>query len=145
MKPRRIILYVILPAMLVYFGMKFYVQYKPVKVFVSRTTQMPTGLAGGWHMEEHKISPIIKVESPYESAEDKILSPAEIRRVRAKLAWGMKMPIVVDSIIIQSTNRVITRRFTRRFMEECELIKENSDWSIKSGMRTEIRTTASNN
>ena len=142
MKPRRIFLYVILPAMVIYFGMRFYVQYRPVNVLVSRTEQMPVELANGLHMEEHKISPIIQIESPYESTKDKMLSMEEIRTIRAKLAWSKTMPVVVDLLIIRSTNQVQTRRFTRRFIEECELVKVGSEWSIKSGTRTEVKSVA---
>jgi hypothetical protein len=144
MKPRRIVLFVILPALLIYLGMKLYVQYKPVKVFVSRPSQMPVELASGLHMEEHKISPVIKIESLYENSEDKLLSLEEIKKDRTKLAWGMQLPINADSIIIMDTNRVVARRLTRRFMEECELVKENSAWSIKSHKRTEVKTVSGN-
>lgn len=105
---------------------------------------MPAELAGGLHMEEHKISPIIKIESLYENSEDKPLSLEEIKKVRTKLAWGMQIPMNADSIIIMDTNRVVARRLTRRFMEECELVKENSEWSFTSHNRTEVKTVSGN-
>src|SRR6478736_1230777 len=122
MKPRRIVLFVILPALLVYLGMKLYVQYKPIKLYVSRVSQMPAELAEDLHMEEHKISSKIRIESLYENSDDKPLSLDEIRRVRAKLAWGLQVPIFPDSIITMNTNRVVARRMTKRIMEDCEII-----------------------
>jgi hypothetical protein len=49
---KRITFYVILPAALVYFGLRFYAQFRPVDVFVGRVAPMPAELAAGLHMEE---------------------------------------------------------------------------------------------
>lgn len=140
MKPRKILAYVILAVMLVYFGVKLYVQYKPVKIYVSRISQMPTELAEGLHMEEHKISSKVRIESLYENSDDKPLPLEEIRRVRARFAWGLQFPFFPNSIVIMNTNRVVARRMTDRFMEECELINTDSEWVVKSRMWTRVNT-----
>ena len=145
MKLQRIILCVVMAAMVVYFGMRFYAQYRHINIYVSRNAPMPAELAAGMHMEEHKINPIVRIESPYERAENKLLSTEDIRAIRSKLAWSKKMPIFIDSLSIRSTNQVFTRRSTSRFMEECELVKENAEWTIKSGTRTEIQGATTQN
>jgi len=89
-------------------------------------------------MDEHRIDPVIRIESPYESAEDKIISMEEVAKIRSRFAWSKSTPILVDALIIHSTNRVSTRRTTSRFLEECELVKENDEWLIKSGTRTDL-------
>ena len=139
MKPRRIVIVVILLAMGLLVGMRFYAQHCHVDIYVSRNAAMPKELAVGLHMEEHGISSTVRIDSPYESAEDKILSLEELSKVRSKLAWSKSTPVLVDAIFIHSTNLVSTRRMTRRFMEECELVKENTEWIIKSGTRTDIQ------
>lgn len=136
---KRILLFVLLPGALLYVGGKFYAQYHHVDVFVSRLAPMPKELAAGLHMKEHGISSTVQIDSPYETAENKVLSPEEIRRIRFKLAWSTKMPVFVDALYIQSSNQVASRRTTRRFVEECEIIKENGEWRIKRGTRTEIQ------
>ena len=139
MKPRRIVIVVILLAATIIIGMKFYAQHCHVEIYVSRNAPMPTELAAGLHMEEHGISSVVRIDSLYEMATDKVISVEDIRQIRSKLAWSKTMPVLVDAIIIQSTNRVSTRRITRRFLEECELVKENAEWIIKSGTRTDAQ------
>src|SRR5262245_45876885 len=95
---KRLTLYVILPAAVVLFGLKFYAQYRHVDVFVSRSAPMPAELATGLHMEEHRISPTVRIESPYDRASEKILSPAEIRHLRKVIAWNNAMPAFIDSL-----------------------------------------------
>lgn len=90
-------------------------------------------------MTEHKINPVVQIASPYENAQDKVLSPDEIRQIRSKLAWSKSTPILIDALYIHSTNLVSTRRSTRRYLEECQLAKENNEWVIKSGTRTDIQ------
>ncbi len=89
---KRILLYVILPGCVIYFGLHFYAQYRHVNVYVMRSAPMPAELASGLHMEEHKIDPTVTIESPYETAADKILSPAELGRVRSAIAWNSEIP-----------------------------------------------------
>ncbi len=139
MKPRRIVLVVILLVLALLVGMRFYAQHCHVDVYVSRNETMPEELTAGLHMQEHGISSIVRIDSPYEKAEDKILSPGEISKIRSKLAWSKSTPILVDAIFIHSTNRVSTRRMTRRFLEECELVKENAEWTIKKGARIDAK------
>ena len=47
---------------------------------------MPAELASVLHMEEHRIDPMIWIESPYDTAPDKILAQDEIRRLRTAIA-----------------------------------------------------------
>ena len=139
MKPRRIVIVVILLALALLIGMRFYAQHRHVDVYVSRNAPMPGELAAGLHMEKHGISSVVRIDSPYESAGNKVLSVEEIGRIRSKLAWSKRMPVLVDAIFIHSTNQVSTRRTTSRFMEECELVKENNEWLIRTGKRTDLK------
>lgn len=83
---KRIMFYVLLPAALVYLGLRFYAQFRHVDVFVGRVAPMPVELAAGLHMQQHKIDPTVRIESPYDSATDKILTPNEIRHLRTSIA-----------------------------------------------------------
>lgn len=56
---RRILVCVVLPACVVYFGLRVYAQFRHVDVYVMRTAPMPAGLGSGLHMEEHKIDPMV--------------------------------------------------------------------------------------
>src|SRR6185503_4045817 len=89
---KRILIYVVLPACGIYFGFRFYAQFRHVDVYVISAAPMTAELATGLHMEEHKIAPAVTIESPYETAADKILSPAELRRVPSAIAWNSAMP-----------------------------------------------------
>jgi hypothetical protein len=71
---------------LLYLGLRFYAQFRHVDVYVDRVATMPAELESGLHMEEHKIDPMVRIESPYDRAPDKVLSADEIRRVRLALA-----------------------------------------------------------
>ena len=53
---------------------------------------MPKELAAGLHMDKHKISPVVTIETPYPRVEDIMLSTDEIRRLRTQLAWNGSMP-----------------------------------------------------
>jgi hypothetical protein len=99
---------------------------------------MPAELAAGLHMEEHKINPAVTIESPYESAPEKILSEAELRRVRSAIAWNSQIPAFIDSLSIESPTRVLARRATRRVMLEYQLVKRGRRWTIESATRNEI-------
>jgi hypothetical protein len=121
-------------------SMKFYAQHRRIDIFVSRTAPMPDELAAGLHMKEHGIDPIVTIESPYANAEDKVISMAEIGKIRSSLAWSVRTPVLVDALIIHSTNRVSTRRTTPRHLEECEMVKEGNEWVIKSATRTDLPT-----
>src|ERR1041385_546970 len=98
---RRIVLYVLLPALALYLGLRLFAQYRHVDVYVSRQAPMPAELAAGLHMEEHRIDPTVTIESPYDSAPEKILTPAEIRKLRSAIAWSSAMPAFIDSLSIQ--------------------------------------------
>lgn len=141
MKPRRIIIYVILPALLIYLGMRLYAQYRPIHIYVSRIAPMPAELAAGLHMEEHKIDPMVKIESPYEGAEDKKLSMEEIRRIRSQIAWSKAVPSFIDSLTIQSSGRVLARRTTGSVMHEYQLVKAGDHWEIESATHNESNST----
>lgn len=99
---------------------------------------MPAALAAGLHMEEHKIDPTVTIESAYETAADKILAPAEIRRLRSAIAWSSAMPAFIDSLSIQSPTRVLARRTTSRVMLEYQLVKRGDRWMFESATRSEI-------
>jgi len=136
---KRILLYVILPACVVYFGLHLYAQYRHVDVYVVRTAPMPAELASGLHMEDRKIDPTVTIESPYETEADKILSPAELGLVRSAIAWNSEMPTAfIDSLSIQSPTRVLARRSTHRTMLEYQLVKRGNRWRIESASRSEI-------
>ena len=136
---KRILPCVIVSACIVYFGLRFYAQYRHVDVYVIRTAPLPAELASGLHMEEHKIDPTATIESPYETATDRILSPAELGRVRSAIAWNSEMPTrFIDSLSIQSPTRVLARRTTSRTMLEYQLVKQANRWRIRSATRSEI-------
>lgn len=136
---KNILLYVMLPACVVYFGLHLYAQYRHVDVYVVRTAPMPANLASGLQVENHKIDSMVVIESPYETATDKILSPAEIGGVRSAMAWNSEMPTAfIDSLSIQSPTLVLARRTTRRTMLEYQLVKRGNRWSIESATRSEI-------
>jgi hypothetical protein len=135
---KRILLYVILPACAIYVGLHFYAQYRHVDVYFMRSAPMPAELASGLHMQEHKIDPTVTIESPYETAADKILSPAELGRVRSAIAWNSEIPAFIDSLSIQSATRVLARRTTSRRMLEYQLVKRGNRWRIESVTLSEI-------
>jgi hypothetical protein len=138
MKVRRIIVFVTLSALVLYVGMRFYAQYRPIKIYVSRVAPMPAELASGLHMEEHKIDPMVTIESPYEGAKDKILSMGEIQQIRSQIAWGKSIPPFFDSLTIQSSNKVLIRRTKNDKMDEYQLVKEDDRWVIDSSTRTTV-------
>lgn len=138
MIPRRIILYVILPALVIYLGVRCYLQYRPIKIYVVRVAPMPAELANGLHMEEHKINPMVRIESPYEGSEEKIPSMEEIRRIRSQIAWSWNISPVIDALIVQAPDRVMARHTTARFIQEYQLVKEGDHWAIESATRSEI-------
>lgn len=127
-----------LPACVIYFGLHFYAQYRHVDVYVINTAPMPAELASHIHTEEHKIDPMITIESPYETAADKILSPAELGRVRSAIAWNSEIPAFIDSLSIQSATRVLARRTTSRTLLEYQLVKRANRWRIESATRNAI-------
>ena len=135
---KRIILYVILPAALVYFGLRFYAQFRHVDVFVSRLAPMPAELAAGLHMKEHNISPTVTIESPYDTATDKLLSPDEIRHLRTSIAWGSTVSPFIDSLTILSTSNVVARQNGKRYLREYQLAREGDHWVIVSARRSPL-------
>ena len=127
---RRIICFVIVPALFLYLGLKFYAQYRPVKIFVSRVAPMPSALAAGLHMEEHGIDPMVTIETPYELAGNKILTAGEIRSLRRQIVWnGLTSPFF-DSLTIQGSNSVVVRRTTGRSISEYQLTRKERRWSV---------------
>ncbi len=136
--PKRIAVYVILAAAVVYFGLRFYAQFRHVDVYVSRIAPMPVELASGLHMEEHKIDPMVRIESPYDSAAEKLLPPEEIRRLRRVIAWSSSMPAFIDSLTILSPSNVIARRTSKSVMREYRLVRDGERWRIESVTRQQV-------
>jgi hypothetical protein len=134
----KIIFFAWLSIVALYVAMKFYAQYRPVKVYVARLEPMPAELASGLHMKEHGINPIVKIESSYEDSTDKILSPEEIRRIRSQIIWRTDLSPFFDSLTIQSTNKVLVRRTTTSVMREYELVKSGDHWVVESSTRSSI-------
>jgi hypothetical protein len=135
---KRIVFYVLLPALVVYLGLRLFAQYRHVDVYVSRQAPMPAELASGLHVEEHRIDRTVTIESPYDSATDKILTMAEIGQLRSSIAWSRAMPAFIDSLSIQSPTRVLARRTTRRVILEYQLVRRGDQWLIGSATRNEI-------
>ena len=135
---KRIILHVILSASILYFGMRFYAQYRHIDIYVTRGAPLPAQLAAGLHMEEHKIDPLVQIESPYDGADDKKLSMEKIRRLRAQIAWSRNISPFIDSLTIESPTRVLARRTTSRVMVEYQLVKKDDHWATESATRSEI-------
>jgi hypothetical protein len=135
---RRLLVFVILPASVLYFGLKMYATTRPVKIYVSRSALMPPTLATNLHMKEHGIDPVVRIESPYERAEDKMLSPDEIRHLRRQIVWNNLVPSFFDSLTIQDSNHVIVRRVTRRSFAEYQLARNGSKWSVAHIERNSI-------
>src|SRR5438552_159220 len=135
---KRITLYVIFPAALVYFGLRFYAQFRDVAVYVSKVAPMPAELADGLHMEEHKIDRMVRIESPYDSAAEKLLPPEEIRRLRTAIAWSSTMPAFIDSLTILSPTNVIARQNSKSAMREYHLAKHGNRWTIDRATRQQV-------
>ena len=139
MKLERIALLVVFVGVAVLVTMKLYSQYRHIDIFVSRVAPMPAELANGLHMEEHKINPSVRIESPYDTTEEKILSMNEIRQIRSRITWGSMVSPLIDSLTIQDPTNVIARRTTSRSMTEYHLVKLNGKWTIKDITQSEIR------
>jgi len=140
---KRILLYLILPACVAYFGLRLYAQYRHINIYVSRNAPMPVELAEGLHIEKHKISPIVTVESPYESATDKILTEEEIKRLRRIIAWSRGMPPFIDTLVIESPTRVVARRETSRMFAEYHLAKRGKRWILQASTTSSRSSAAS--
>ena len=135
---KRIILYVLLPALVFYVGLRVFAQFRHVDVYVSYQAPMPADFAAGLHVEEHKIDRMVTIESPYDNATNKILTTAEIQRLRSAIAWSGAMPPFIDSLSIQSPTRVLARRTTSRVMLEYQLVRRGDRWVIESATRNEL-------
>lgn len=135
---KRIILYLVLPALSVYIGLRFYAQYRHVDIYVSRVTPMPPELASRLPVEEMKMDRVVTVESPYANAPDKILTRSEVRHLRSAIAWHGAMPAFIDSLTIQSPTRALARRTTSRVMLEYQIVRRGDRWLIESATRSEL-------
>ncbi len=122
--------------------MKLYAQHRHINIYVSHVEPMPAELANGLHMEEHKINPMVTVESNYEESEDKILSLDEIRHIRSQIMWGSGAPSFYDSLVIQSTNKVLIRRTTPSVVWEYPLEKSGDRWIVKNSSESIIMNRA---
>lgn len=135
---KRILLYVVLPALGLYLGLRLFAQYRPVPVYITRVAPMPAELASKLHMEEHKISPMVTIETPYAQAAEKKLAPEEIRRLRSQIAWSRVIPPFIDALTIETTTNVVARRTTRRVMIEYRLTKRGDRWFIDDVTRSPV-------
>ena len=138
-KQKRIMLYVLLPALAFYLGMRLFAQYRHVDVYVSRMAPMPADLAAGLHVDEHKIDRIITIETPYEEAKDKHLTPKEIRRLRSQIAWSRLMGPFIDSLTIETATNVVAWRTTGRSMVQYRLVRRGDRWVIESTSRSPVQ------
>ena len=136
---KKILLGVVLPSLALYLGLRLYAQYRHVELYVARVAPMPQELASGLHMEEHRINPMVVIETPYERAEDKVLPLEEIRRLRSQIAWSSAMPALIDSLTIQSPTRALARRTTKRVMVEYQLAKSGDRWWIEDAKRRQLQ------
>lgn len=139
---KRIILYLILPALLVVVGLRFYAQFRHVDVFVSRVAPMPSALANGLHMEEHKISPLVRIESPYDRAPDQLVPPGEIHRLRSAIAWGSSLPLFIDSLTILSPTNALGRQNNKTSIKEYQIAKRAGRWRVEGVTRRQVRRGA---
>jgi hypothetical protein len=130
---------------MLYLAMKFYAQYRPVKIYVARLAPMPAELANGLHMEEHKINPVVTIESSYEDSEEKILSLDEIRSIRSEIVWHTDISPFFDSLTIQSPSKVMVRRMTKSVLREYELVKSGKNWVVESSTRSTLNPPIANN
>ena len=135
---KRIVFYVLLPALGLYFGLRLFAQYRHVPVYVTRVAQMPPALAAGLHIEEHKIDPMVSIATPYEQADDKRLAPDEIRRLRSQIAWSRAVPPFIDSLTIETATNAVARRTTSRVMIEYRLAKRGDRWFIDDISRSHV-------
>jgi hypothetical protein len=81
---------------------------------------------------------MVRIESPYDSATDKILSPEEILRLRTSIAWSGTMPAFIDSLTILSASNVVVRQNGKSYMREYQLAKEGDHWVIVSMKRSQV-------
>jgi hypothetical protein len=75
---------------------------------------------------------MVRIESPYDSATNKILSPEEIHRLRTAIAWSSTMPAFIDTLTILSASNVVARQNGKSYMREYQLAKEGDHWVIVS-------------
>lgn len=90
MKLRIVIIAVVLLAMFVLPGMRWYAQLCHINIYVSRNAPMPAELAAGLHIKEHGISETARIDSPCDRAENKMRSLQKIAQIRSKLAWNQE-------------------------------------------------------
>jgi hypothetical protein len=132
LKPKHIVLGVIIPAIAVLVGMKLYLQYRPISLYVMRTAPLPASLSNALHTVEHKIESDVTIASPYATAQEKILPLSEIRKIRQHLTWNAMLPVVINSLTIQSSNRVIAEHSNKRKMCEYQLVKIGDKWRVQN-------------
>jgi hypothetical protein len=125
---KRILFYVVVPAMVLYVGLRLYAQYGPVPVYVSHEVLVAAKGAAGLDVDKNDRR---LIQYPYESATNKVLSVEELRRVRATLARGSK-PVFVDLLVILDAEHVIAARYTKRAMIKYELSKVKGEWRIET-------------
>jgi hypothetical protein len=138
LKQKHIILGVILPAVATLVGMKFYLQYRTIDLYVMRIGPMPPALSNSLHTAEHKIDPVITIESPYATAEVKILPLSEIRHILSRVTSHTMLPVVIYTLSIHSSNSVVARSSTKRMITEYQLVKANGEWTIQSASRNPV-------
>lgn len=128
-----IVLGVILPAGLLVLGLRLYLQFRHVDVYVSRVAPLPPELASRLHMEEHGIARTCTIESPYDTAPEKILTVDEVRQLRKRMAWSSGFGLI-DSLTILSPSNVVARRTikgSRERVREFYLARRGDDWIVE--------------
>lgn len=137
---RRVILFLILSAAAVWVGLRFYAQFRHMDVYVSSDEPIPAELAAGLHMAEHKIRPMVRIESPYDSADpgERVLGPEEIGKLRRALAWSSTKPAFVDALIILSPTNAVARQINKASIREYQLIKRGGKWEIEGMTSQEV-------
>jgi hypothetical protein len=123
-------------------SMRFYAAHRSIKIYVSHVEPMPAELANGLHIEEHKINPMVTIESSYEDSGDKILSLEEIRHVRSQIMRRSEISLFYDSLTIQSTNKILVRRTTSSVIREYGLEKSGDHWILKKSNESTIMNRA---
>jgi hypothetical protein len=137
--PKRIVLYVLLPAIGLYLGLRLWAQFRHVDVYVRREAPMPEELRANLHMGGHKIHPVVTIDSPYDSATNKVLALEEILRIRSTIARSRDILPFIDALIIESPTNVSARRSNRKFLTEYNLIKRGDQWTVENSTRTPLQ------
>lgn len=111
-----------------YLGLKLYGQHRAVTVYVQQFRPMPAALAKNLPLKKQRLLPLLMTDVLYAQASHKILSPEEIARVRAALAWSGPGLNWVDTIHIQSPAIVWAEKKSGLDQGRIYLIKYETGW-----------------